>query len=235
MPDLAELGTGHGGETPAVDARVAGMYAMYAEGASLRDVGKEFSLTAERVRQLFAQNGLKTRSRLEAQAWRRAARAAALEAEGKEKRKRRRPVAEWVEKKYSDAELLQGLREASEAVGGVLTTTRYNEFAKGRSFPDGRRWPTHQTYFLRFGSWREALLTAGLAANPSSAIAGQRIFDVGHCVDAIRHVHREIGAAPTISEYESIARASNGALPSTATVRHRCGSWSEALRMAELV
>ena len=141
---------------------------------------------------------------------------------------------EWIEKKYSDEELLEILREANTELGGILTTSAYDELAKRHHFLDGRPWPTHQTHFLRFGSWREALLTAGLAANPSSPIAGQRLFDQSHCIDAIRHVHRELGSVPTLSDYEGVAKASNGALPSTATIRHRCGSWTDALRMAQL-
>jgi hypothetical protein len=151
------------------------------------------------------------------------------------RQKRRRTSADWVEKKYSNAELLQVLRDANEAIGGVLTTSAYDQYANERSFTDGRPWPSHQTPFNRFGSWRGALLAAGLAANPSSPIAGRRIFDQSHCIDAIRHVHRQVGAVPTFSEYESIAKASGGAFPSGATVRNRCGSWAEALRMAELV
>jgi hypothetical protein len=214
--------------------RIAAMYARYDEGASLREVGREFGLTGERVRQLFAQHGLATRSRLEAKALGRAEREAARSAQREEKRKRRRPVADWIEKKYSDEELLQILRDANDALGGILTASAYNEFAKDKNFPDGRPWPTHQTHFHRFGSWREALLAAGLSANPSSAIAGQRLFDRGHCIDAIRHAYRELDAVPSISEYESIARAFHGALPSAATIRTRCGSWTRALRMAEL-
>lgn len=210
------------------------MHAKYEDGASLREVGREFDLTAERVRQLFVQNGLKTRSRLEVNAGKKAAREALLKREREDRRKRRRSPVDWIEKKYSDAELLQTLKEANDAIGGVLTTNDYSEFAKGRTFADGRVWPTHQTHFHRFGSWREALLAAGLAANPSSAIAGQRLFDPSHCIDAIRHVQRDLGVVPTISTYEKAARASNGALPSAATVRNRCGSWSAALRMAEL-
>lgn len=220
--------------TVAMDPRARDMHAAYEEGSSLREVGRRFGVSAERVRQLFASNGLRTRSRDEARALKRAAREAALKAKREEKRKRRRAPAEWIEKKYSEEELLQTLSEASDVLGGILTTSGYNEHAKGRRFPDGRPWPTHQTHFHRFGSWRAALHAAGLSANPSSAIAGQRIFETGHCIDAIRHVSREVGAVPTISEYEAAARASNGALPSAATVRNRCGSWSGAVRMAEL-
>jgi hypothetical protein len=148
--------------------------------------------------------------------------------------KARRPNSDWVEKRYSDEELLRILREANGALGGILTTSAYNDFADSRSFPDGRPWPTYQTHFHRFGSWRKALLAAGLAANPSSAIAGQRIFEQSHCIDAIRHACREIGKVPSIGDYEAIARASNSALPSVATVRNRCGSWARAIRLAQL-
>jgi hypothetical protein len=151
-----------------------------------------------------------------------------------DKRRRTPAKIDWIEKKYSEGELIETLREASEAIGGVLTTSRYNDYARGRSFPDGRPWPTHQTHSHRFGSWRDSLLTAGLPANPSSAIAGQRIFDQAHCIDAIRHVHRQLGEVPSINDYERAARASQGGLPSAATVRNRCGSWSQAVDLAEI-
>jgi hypothetical protein len=72
----------------------------------------------------------------------------------------------------------------------------------------------------------------GSRPNPSSAIAGHRIFDKGQCIDALRHVQRELGNVPTLNQYEAIARESNGALPSGATIRNRCRSWGEALRLA---
>jgi hypothetical protein len=137
-------------------------------------------------------------------------------------------------KKYSDEELLRILKEANIALGGVLTTSAYDQLSKGRYLDDGRPWPTHQTHFHRFGSWRVALHAAGLMANPSSPIAGQRLFEQSHCVDAVRHVQRELGTAPTIRSYEAVVRTTNGALPSVATVRNRCGSWRKALQLAGL-
>ena len=151
---------------------------------------------------------------------------------GEKQRKSRRVPSEWVEKRYTDDELREILRETSEGLGGIITVKAYDDYAKGRTFSDGRPWPSHQTHFHRFDSWRKALLSAGLAANPSSAIAGHRIFDKGQCIDALRHVRRELGNVPTLNQYEAIARESNGALPSGATIRNRCGSWGEALRLA---
>ena len=134
--------------------------------------------------------------------------------------------------KYSDEEVIECLRTASVELGGVLTTAEYTNYARTRRFPDGRPWPLHQTPFLRFGSWRGALQRAELEANPPSAIAGQRLFTREHCIDAILEVERELGHPPTAAEYERAATASNGILPSLATVRHRCGGWQEALVLA---
>lgn len=214
-----------------MERRVEKMHALYRAGRSLRAVGEEFGISGERVRQLFRDNGLKTRNRRESQTllWERYEKKPA-----ERKSSAQRKPSEWIEKKYNDEELLHTLRETSEAIGGILTTSAYNDFAKVQRFPDGRQWPSHQTHFQRFGSWREALLTAGLAANPSSAISGQRIFGKGQCIDAVRHAQRELDEVPTLNQYEALARRSNGALPSAATIRNRCGSWSKAVELARV-
>jgi hypothetical protein len=134
--------------------------------------------------------------------------------------------------RYSNEELIDCLRTASLAIGGILTTAAYNVFARTRVFPDGRPWPTHQTPSNRFGGWRAALQQAGLESNPPSAIAGQRIFTRGHCIDAILEVERALGHLPTAADYEEYATKMGGAIPSLATVRNRCGSWRDALRLA---
>ena len=135
-------------------------------------------------------------------------------------------------KTYTNEEMLSCLQEASNSLGGILATTSYKEFASQRTFEDGRAWPGPQSIFGRFGSWVDALHVAGLPANRRSPIAGHRLFEEGHCIDAVRHVGRETGRAPTASSYDEMARASNGGLPSLATVRNRCGSWLAALAKA---
>jgi Homing endonuclease associated repeat/Sigma-70, region 4 len=134
--------------------------------------------------------------------------------------------------KYMDDELLDCLREANSALGGILTTAAYDEYARGRTLGDGRPWPTHQTAFLRFGSWRSALEQAGLPANAPSPIAGRRLFSEGHCIDAILEVERSVGRLPTVAEYERHAAEMAGVLPSSATIRNRFGSWRRALEAA---
>jgi hypothetical protein len=207
------------------------MHEMYEAGATLREVGAAHGLSGERVRQLFAAYGFPTRSRAEVRELQ-AVEIAEIESEQQSSRRGRGQRPPWARKKYSDDELIECLQEASRAVGGVLSTSAYTRLAKTQRFPDGRPWPTHQTHFHRFGSWRKALQAAGLRANPSSPIAGQRLFEVGHCIDAIRHAHRELGQVPSVNEYDGVASDSNGALPSSATIRNLCGSWVEALRMA---
>lgn len=212
-----------------VDPRVPEMFTKYAAGASLVEVGNEYGISRERVRQLFREAGLSTRSRAETAAIRGKPKPAA-----KPRRSRVGLHPEWARKRYSDGDLIGCLQMAGETVGGVLSARSYDGFARGRVFADGRRWPTHQTAANRFGSWREALKAAGLRANPSSPIAGQRIFDRGHCIDAVRHVDRELGRTPSVQDYERFSKASGGALPSSATIRARCGSWVGALRLAGL-
>ena len=135
-------------------------------------------------------------------------------------------------KRYSDAEILACLQQANLSLGGILTTAEYSKYARDREMADGRPWPLHQTPSNRFGSWRAALEAAGLRSNPASAVAGKRVFSKGHCVDAILELERELGQVPTAADYERFATSMNGAVPSLATVRNRCGGSNQALRAA---
>lgn len=142
---------------------------------------------------------------------------------------RRKPVP----KQYADHELLGFLREAGAARGGVLTLAFYKAFADGRHTADGRPWPTHQTHSKRFGSWLNALHTAGMQANEQRA--GRDVaFDADRCLQAINAVHQQLGKTPTAQEYARHARDSAGSLPSLSTIRNRHGSWFAALHAARV-
>jgi hypothetical protein len=245
------------------DRRAEQAYELYKAGATLAEVGERYGVSRERVRQIFRDHGFRVRSIAETRALQRdrqiAEHAASIcecfrehrdigevakrlnlpEGLVKEviktrfsKAQRRKPKA--TSKRYSDEELIGFLQETSRALGGVLTVKGYNDYARGRQTADGRPWPTNQTHGLRFGSWHAALTAAGLAANPSSPIAGRTLFDDGHCIDALRAAARELGRPPTAEEYDGFARASNGGLPSQATVRIRLGGWYQALSQAGL-
>ena len=247
----------------AANRRAVEAHALYEAGATLEEVGRAFNITRERVRQIFREHGLPVRSVRDAHALQRSrqtqqhgerikqrflelrdvdavaqdldlpkALVAGIVRDGLTAAERRKP--KLARKKYSDEELVRFLQSASAALGGVLSAQGFTEYARTRKTSDGRPWPTHQTHALRFGSWREAVIAAGLAANPSSPISGQTIFEDGHCIDALRAAARAVDRAPTADDYEEFARASNGALPSQATVRHRLGTWYEALARAGL-
>lgn len=239
--------------------RAEAMYTFYSEGATLARVGYKFGLTRERVRQVFDAHGFPRLSLSERRAREVELRADEIVGKFRELRdersvaedlnlpirsvngilRQRLPAAELrrhakYPKKYSDDELISMLQEASQALGGVLTKDDFETYGRGRALSRGRPWPTGQTHMHRFGSWRKSLAVAGLRANPSSAIHGQTLFDEAHCTDAIRHVARELDKVPTCAEYELFAKGTNGALPSSATVRNRCGRWYEALGKAGL-
>ncbi len=241
--------------------RTMDAYAIYMDGATLEEVGEALGVTRERVRQLFREEELPVRTHSAAADNRRERQfsenkveiRAAFEQLGdvdavieqlslpewlvKEvlrdqlPRRRKRKATP---KQYSDEELMGFLQGASAAIGGVLSTKAYTKYARTQVTTDGRPWPTHQTHMLRFGSWRNAVQAAGLAANPSSPIAGQTLFEAGHCIDALRAAARSLGKVPTASEYDQFAQRSRGALPSAATVRHKLGLWNAALDAAGL-
>jgi hypothetical protein len=127
---------------------------------------------------------------------------------------------------HTDQELMRCLRRASRALRGVLTVAAYNEFAQEEDCPSS------QTHINRFGSWREALVAAGLKAHPSSGVAGRGRFTPEACAKAVRRARRELAKVPTALEYEAFARDGGGRSPSLSTVRKVCGSWEEALILA---
>ncbi|HEY1457235.1 MAG TPA: sigma factor-like helix-turn-helix DNA-binding protein [Solirubrobacteraceae bacterium] len=240
------------------------MYELYEQGATLQEVGDEFGITRERVRQVFGKAGLETRSLTQAALIRRetdrerseeivesflrlkSPRLTARELEIAENTVRSvlreqlssgeyRVIARKQPKQnYSDQELIAFLREASAAGPTVMTALAYGDYARSRRTADGRPWPTHQTHHKRFGSWRGALMQAGLPAHAATRAGRKRHFDADLCVQALRAVHDALGKVPSTTEYERYAHDSQGALPSSATVRNRCGTWNDALRMAGL-
>lgn len=129
--------------------------------------------------------------------------------------------------RYSDEELVICLRFAARDIGGVLSSEAFTDYGRRRTMPDGRPWPTHQTLQLRWGSWHDALVAAGLPANPRSSIAGNRLFTEEACLDAVRGLMVQLGHAPSVGEYDRYARASHGGLPSASTIRKQVGKWSD--------
>jgi hypothetical protein len=133
-------------------------------------------------------------------------------------------------KKYSADELVASLREAVDAVPEILTTSSYDAYVAAHpTLPDGRPRPSKQAMMLRFGFWREALLRAGLPANPHSG--PEKEFNEAVAVAAVVECWRQTGGPPTAAGYDRWQRDHEGR-PSMATVRKLTGSWSSLLLRA---
>ena len=151
-----------------------------------------------------------------------------------EKEYRARMPEQRREPKYSEAELIEILQTSAAAHSEPLTINAYKKFANSQRVTAGQSWPSQQTYENRFGSWRAALLKAGLPANAITPGGRIRVFEAAQCIEALRSVHHALGKIPSAEEYAQYARGSKGKLPSTATIHKRCGTWNDALRMAGL-
>ena len=238
------------------------MHELYVSGATLEEIGTRFGVSRERVRQIFREAELPVRSTAETHALRhdrllreRGEEICAAFSESKdaeevsrrlevprvaveeiikrhfpptERRRRRRATAP----RYPTEELIACLQEAGAAARGALTTGEYGAYAKGRQTENGRPWPSDQTYVNRFGSWRAALLQAGLPVNPRAPRPPKRKFSDQDCIQALRDAARALGKAPTAAEYDAFVKASKKSLPGPGTVRKRCGTWYEALSKA---
>lgn len=92
--------------------------------------------------------------------------------------------------------------------------------------------PTSQTAVQRFGSWNEALKTAGLATSSVGRARGQLRFDAGAYEKAIAEFVADCesrGVGATYKAYGEYAAEHKGQVPSAAAVRKFYGSWSKAL------
>ncbi len=155
--------------------RAAQMADVYVAGATLQDIGDEYSLSRERVRQILCEAGYDL-DELKAEAKRARRRrirrehgpairealtlgqtpsevAAALgvpvdlvkRIDGSDPsyaRKRKVVRRKTYAVKYTEDDVLSCLRQANAALGGVLTTAAYDNYARGRSLAGGRLWPT---------------------------------------------------------------------------------------------
>jgi len=238
------------------------MYDLYATGATLEEVGARFGLTRERVRQVFSEAGLPTRSITETLSLRRDRTVRRRSKEICVAFSRSRDVADVAQRlgipraivqevveahftasprrrhpkattpKYPTEVLIACLQEASAAVDGPLTASAYRHYADARQREDGRSWPATPTYVNRFGSWGGAMAQAGLPV-VSRGRSGRR-FSEEDCIRALREVARALEEVPTIAAYTKAARASHGRLPSAITITNRLGNWTKALTKARL-
>ena len=125
-----------------------------------------------------------------------------------------------------------------------LTASRYDALRRtvldslGATSAQGATvWPpTSQTAVQRFGSWNEALKSAGLATNRVGRAKGQLRFDAAAYDRAIAEFLADCesrGVGATYKAYTEYAAEHKGEVPSAAAVRKFYGSWNAALAAVE--
>lgn len=246
-----------------LEGRTQQMYAAYSEGLSLEEVGRRFGVTRERVRQIFGEAGLPTRSNAETHALRRqrlihekgdAIRKAFLASGDIESVAQELGVPHAATKaivrelvpeadlfrrrgpsrrRYETDELLRYLREAHEACEGRFGEDAYRSYAANRRTVNDHPWPSPYTVRARFGSWARALVAAEIRSTPVRGASRPRISE-DECLEALRAAARELGRPPSAAAYKQMARSAKG-FPSEMTVRARFGSWRDALVKAGLM
>jgi hypothetical protein len=124
----------------------------------------------------------------------------------------------------TDEELTKALREAARELRSPLTLNTYRRWAQQRS--NGRPCPSAEVIVARFGSWRRALVRAGL---PSTSRHGPLVaYDYATVVQAVAAAWREIRRYPSTVRYDAW-RAARRHLPSAAAARSFATSWDDLL------
>lgn len=140
--------------------------------------------------------------------------------------------------RHDDDVLLANLRDASEQVGGELSSKAYDAIAQIEG------WPSAQTIYLHFPSWDDALERAGVP-RAKRRKARSDIRSPEKCFADIVSFCRETGNwQPTYIAYDEWSRATNakrnGGAPRGAdrvacgaVVRRRLGGWGDILKMLQ--
>ena len=115
-------------------------------------------------------------------------------------------------------ELLEELRRVAEDLGRPPSIPEMNE----------RGGYSGYTYQDRFGSWKDAIETAGLDPEESPGGGRKKQYSDEELLGDIRTVAEEVQDTPTLQQYMEMGSFS------TATIHNRFGSWNEALDEAGL-
>ena len=144
---------------------------------------------------------------------------------------RGRPV-EGEYERFSDREIIASLRDASASLPSPLTRDNYAEWCRAHPRArSGASRPGWQTAIRRFGTWRAALLQAGLPANTSRGPG--KAYDYDDCLGAVAAAWVALGHPPTVAEYDVWSPARDG-VPSSPTLR-KWNAWPELLAGAWFV
>jgi transposase len=237
---------------------------MYKSGQTLDSIGGYFSLTRERVRQILSSRGIDRRNigdhYRRAQERTLKQYGPLIDATFDEMRSIPKVIAKlsdaspniparWISKHleprrhesvrsyvipklWSDGDLLEVLRSASSGTGSI-TIPGYHKWRDITMF-DGRKPPTVSVFCWRFGSWQNAVSTAGLASRAAFRTYKRR-WTADDAISAVgRYVSNcvENASRPTFGGYDIWARTHRDC-PSSAYIRLLTGMpWSQVLRAA---
>lgn len=121
--------------------------------------------------------------------------------------------------RYSEEELLAGIRESASRIGRTPTQEQYRVHAQELGLA------SILTLGKRFGGWQAAVVAAGL--EPLSHARGRgsrRIWDKEACWRALERVADQLGNPPRFQSYVVLSTG-RADLPSGPTVRNQLGRW----------
>ena len=242
-------------------ALVAQMYNRYKYGSTLSEIGREFGLSGERVRQLIndggyevmplserRMNGSISRSAEIIAAYKRlgtvedAARAFGIPPDHVKEilntkspdKELRRKYAKHINsrpRRYTDRQILDAIRAAAKVEGEPLARVRYSIIASTHGFP------AELTILRAFGTWQDACERAGVKTNAARGTPkGMRTLGKADFDAALQACEQEIGLVPCLREYNEW-RDGRKDIPSSMSIIVKFGkedraAWSAALRSA---
>jgi hypothetical protein len=121
----------------------------------------------------------------------------------------------FVRRRWTDEDILDGLRRW-EVDHGRPPRSMDRVGLNGE-------YPSPALVVTRFGSWRQALIAAGLEPGNPPAVTKEAI------IDALRSYHASHGQSPTTTAWRDERQ-----FPVSETIIRHCGSWRAALELAEL-
>ncbi len=128
-----------------------------------------------------------------------------------------------IRKTHSDEEIFASLRRAAKILGRRPLRREYGKYRYDSE-------PTADTITRRFGSWKEALIAAGI--DPKDPGQNPNFLTDGEILEHLREIARVVGHTPSVPEYNALRRPH---MACSTTVSERFGDrWEYAIEAAGL-
>ncbi len=128
-----------------------------------------------------------------------------------------------IRKTHSDEEILASLCRAAKILGRRPLKREYEKYRYDSE-------PTADTITRRFGSWKEALIAAGI--DPKDPEQNPNFLTDGEILEHLREIARVVGHTPSVVEYNALRRPH---MACSTTVSERFGDrWEYAIEAAGL-